>query len=206
MKTKAIALLFFTSLLASAEVVTVQLTGTSGVSDGADYVLPYQLSINGAASIGADCYDLFDVVFVGESWTANEFTLAQVLVDGQYAGDVDATENYELAGIFSTLATTSPQDQIDLQHDFWNLFDPGSFVPNTGMSAYLATAESQLGTFDFANTRYLEGVSGTSPAVQAFVINKTDTLEFSDSPESGTALLMGIGLVGVVALGRRRSR
>ncbi len=198
-----ITLIIFTALLAtipaSANTVTIELTGTSGVSDGTDYVIPYFLSINGGAPITADCYDFFDTVTTGETWTANEYDLAQVEVSGQYAAEVGATQNYEMAGILSTMITTGAQDQIDLQHDLWNLFDPGTFAPDAGMATYLATATSELTGFNFSGIEYIEGVNGTTPAVQAFVIHN-DTLRFADSPEPGGMMLTLLGLIGLAGV------
>lgn len=202
--TKLIPFLFFTALVAaipaSANPVTIELTGTSGVSDGADYVLPYFLSINGGTPISAACYDFFDAAFVGETWTANELNLSEAVTSGQYASDPNALEDYEMVGVLSTLTTVSAQDQIDLQHDLWNVFDPGTFTLDAGMSVYVAAATAELPTFNFANTRYLEGVI---PGDQAFVFSGGDTLRFPDSPEPASLLLIGIGLLAIPALSRR---
>ena len=198
---KTLALLLFTALLASANLVTVELTGTSGVGDGTDEVLPYYPSINGGVPISADCYDFFDEVGVGQIWQASEMTLAQVLVSGQFAGGANALENYELAGIFSTFIAATQQQQIDLQHDLWNLFDPGRFVADAGMTSFLNTGIAELPAFNFSGVEYLEGVPGTKP-VQAFVIYTDSSLKISDTPEPATMALMGFGLIGIAVCGR----
>lgn len=196
---KLLPILFIIALFAavpsSAETVTLQLTGTSSVSDGTDFVLPYFLSINGGAPISADCYDLFDSAFVGETWTANKLTLAEAVTTGQYSSDPNALEDYEIVGILSTFATPTSQDQIDLQHDLWNVFDPGAFTPDAGMAVYLTTAISDLPTFDFSDIAYFEGVSG-SPAVQAFV-------DESPTPEPADLFMV---VLAIAAIGLLRSR
>lgn len=188
---KIIPLLFLSALLANATPVTIQLTGTSGISDGADYVLPYFLSINGGAPISAGCYDFSDQVTVGQVWQANELTLTQAVSTGQYSSDPNALEDYEMVGVLASMSTATAQDEIDLQHDLWNVFDPDTFTPDAGMSTYLATATAELPTFNFSGTEYLEGAI---PGNQAFVIHN-DTLRFPDSPEPGTILTAGIGLM-----------
>lgn len=190
---KIIPLLFLSALALSANPVTVQLTGTSGVSDGSDFVLPYFLSIDGGAPIPAACYDFFDAALVGETWTANELNLSEAVTSGQYASDPNALEDYEMVGVLASLSAVTAQDQIDLQHDLWNVFDPGTFTTDAGMAAYLATATAVLSTFNFSGTEYLEG---SIPGFQAFVIHN-DTLRFSDTPEPWSALLAATALIAI---------
>ena len=54
-------------LSTQAAALTVVFVGANtGVNNGADYVLPYQLIVNGI-SINATCYDLFDEVSGGQN-------------------------------------------------------------------------------------------------------------------------------------------
>ena len=200
-----ITLIIFTALLAtipaSANTVTIELTGTSGVSDGTDYVIPYFLSINGGAPITEDCYDFFDTVTTGETVDRKtEYDLAQVEVSGQYAAEVEA----------ATQKLRDGRHPLDYDHhgragsdrssarSLGTLFDPGTFAPDAGMATYLATATSELTGFNFSGIEYIDGVNGTTPAVQAFVIHD-DTLRFADSPEPGSIFLMGFGLIAIAA-------
>src|SRR5580658_7502602 len=109
--------------LNAGPLVQVTFEGTGGVSNGADYVLPYYLSVNGV-SLSADCYDFFNTITPGESWKANIDTLGQAAASGMFTGYAGALHGYELIGVLATLATPSAQSRIDVQEDVWNVFDP----------------------------------------------------------------------------------
>ncbi len=175
--------------------VQVTLEGTGGVSNGADDVLPYDLSIDGH-NILADCYDFFDTITVGESWTANIDTLAQAAASGKFSGDPGALQGYELIGILSTLPTPTAQSQIDVQDDMWNVFDPGKFVVASDMASDLSIANAEIPTFDFSRVEFIEPTQGEN--VQAFVT--------SDAPEPASCLLIAMGLIALGALKRRRAK
>ena len=65
-----------------ASVVKVEYIGPpTGVSDGADYVLPYAITIDGNAT-SAICYDTFDTITSNQTWFANEFTLSEAVSSG----------------------------------------------------------------------------------------------------------------------------
>jgi hypothetical protein len=186
------------TLNASASVL-VTLVGTGGVNNGSDDVLPYYLSINGGAPIAADCYDIFHAVTVGESWTANIDTLAQAASSGMFSGNPGALAGYELIGVLSTLAALTPQSDIDLQEDIWNVFDPGAFSISPGMAAFLATATAEMPTFNFSNVEFIEPDPGQD--VQGFVtLTRFDT---TSTPEPASILLLGTGLIAAGWIRRR---
>src|ERR1019366_350051 len=168
-------------LSAHAGTVSVTFIGTpTGVNDGADYVMPYQLSINGVLT-DATCYDIFDNVVGGQSWTANALTLNQAAATGQFGGGADSLSGYKEVGFLSLQTTNSPQNQIDLQHDIWNVFAAGTYSVTTGMQQYLdLLATPAYAKFDFSSFLFLEDVNGTGRA-QAFVIDPPTA-----SPEPGT--------------------
>lgn len=197
--------LALTGLLALAITITanasslITLTGVQGTSDGADYVLPYHLTIQGIQnSAGGDtfdatCYDFFDTMSIGESWQANLLTVDQAATSGKFAGDPDALSNYKLVAALSSFYTpaTTPQGQIDLQHAIWDVFDPGQFTVDAGMHGYLDQANGISGSLDYANFVFVES---TVPGIQEFVI---DPVPVSDTPEPGT-LLMALGGMALV--------
>ena len=189
-------------LSAHAGTVSITFVGTpTGVNDGVDYVLPYRLSINGVLT-DATCYDIFDTVTGGQSWTANALTLNQAASSGQFSGDADSFSDYKEVGFLSLQTTNSPQNQIDLQHDIWNVFAPGTYAVTAGMQHYLdALATPAYGNFDFRKVLFLEDVSGARRA-QAFVIDPPVA-----SPEPGTTVLMGIGalLIGIGTIRRQKA-
>jgi hypothetical protein len=180
--------------LDASPLVQVTFDGTGGVSNGADYVLPYYLSVNGV-TLSADCYDFFDSITVGESWAANIDTLAQAAASGMFSGDPGALQGYELIAVLSTRATPTAQNQIDVQEDIWNVFDP-HFSVTPGMASSLTTANGEIPAFDFSSVEFIEPVRGEN--VQAFVT--------SDAPEPASRILIGMGLVAVGLIRRRRSK
>jgi hypothetical protein len=187
-------------LSAHASTVSITFIGTpTGVNDGADYVLPYQLKIDGVLT-DATCYDIFDTVSGGQSWTANALTLNQAAATGQFGGGADSLSGYKEVGFLSMQATNSPQNQIDLQHDIWNVFAAGTFTVTTGMQHYLNLLATPAYTnFDFGKVLFLEDVSRTGRA-QAFVIDPPTA-----SPEPGTLVLMGAGAL-LIGIGRIRRK
>jgi hypothetical protein len=192
----AIALLMAGLTLNASPLVQVTLVGTSGVSDGTDYVLPYDLSINGQ-NILADCYDFSDSIAIGETWTANIDTLAQAAASGKFSGNPGALHGYELIGVLSTLALPGAQSQIDIQEDMWNVFDPGRlFAATAGMTSDLAIANAEIPTFDFSRVEFIEPTQGES--VQPFVGPTSST------PEPASCVLMAMGLIALGSLKRPR--
>lgn len=208
----------FTETMAYADSVTVTLVGVGPVNDGADYVLPYVLTIDGQGPYDADCYDFFDTVNLGQSWQAVELTLNQAAASGAFSGTSgygvgsNALADYEEIAWLSAQATPTPQSQVDLQHTIWNVFDPGAFAVTTGMQQIvgnLTTAQaSGYNGFSFANFLFLEATTGnpgdgTFP--QAFVIGDiggNTTGSNPAAPEPDSVVLLGIG-VALIALSRR---
>jgi hypothetical protein len=212
-----------------AETVTVTISGVNGVVNSTnDFVLPYLLTLSGPAltspvTIAADCYDFFDEVTVGQSWTANVLTLPGIATTGQYSSLPNALTLYEDVAWFSAQPATTPQEQIDLQQDMWNVFLPtlgpppvGAFPVDAGMQTYLdELAATNLSTYDFTPFVFLEGVANDSvppgsPLVQAFVIdtNVSGPLRITDTPEPGSLFLMfaGFVLAGGYWMSSRRKR
>lgn len=180
---------FLIACASLSSAATVTLTGVNGVSDGADFVLPYELSIDGVLT-AADCYDFFDGVSIGQTWEAELLTIDQAAEHGRFSASTDALHGYQLVAALSSLATFGAQDQIDLQHAIWSVFDPGVFAATAGVSGYLSAAESQLSTLDYGRFRFVEAAG-----VQTFVIDPP-----SETPEPSTLALFGGGLL--LMLGR----
>lgn len=206
MKTAVLTML--TALLASATPVTVQLVGTSGVSDGSDYVLPYSLSIDGGPSFLADCYNLLATVTVGQTWSANEWTLAEAVSMGQFSSDPNALQEYELIGVLDDFTLSTPQQEIDIQHLIWDVTDPGAFAMDAEMNLDLIAATGAIPTYDFEYARYIEGATSGGGGirslaaidpVQPFVTTLTGT------PEPSTWYLILTGLV-MIAFGTKFKR
>jgi hypothetical protein len=207
--------LLFAGTILSADSVTVTLTGAGPVNDGTDYVLPYELSIDGLA-VSADCYDFFDEVQQGQAWQANELTLAEAASYGQFSGLNNAIVDYEDVAWLSSQATPTQQSQIDLQHVIWNVFDPGQFAITPGMAYYLTSlalaqpyfvSDNNDNFANFDNYTFIEAIpSPDSSLPQAFVIQSGSAggggqSGGSATPEPDATFLLAVGL-GMITFSR----
>jgi len=198
--TVLVACSFAFGFTAQASTISITFAGApTGVTNGPYYVMPYLLSIDGILTT-AICYDIFDDVSVGQSWTANELTLDQAVSSGQFSNDTNALVGYEQVGFLFEQTTSSPQNQVDLQQDIWNVFDPGRYAVSPGMQAYLdLLATPAYANFNYGTVRFLEDVNQGTGRAQAFVIDPPD------APEPGTIALMSCGAL-LIGLGRMRRR
>jgi hypothetical protein len=176
-------------------------------------VLPYQLSINGGVPFDADCYDYFDHIVTGQSWLANELNLNQASGSGAFSGTSNALTGYEEVAWLSSQATPNPQDQIDLQHVMWNVFDPGSFGTTTGMQAYLDNWEANglaLDSSYYGNYVFLEATAGTpgdGSFPQTFVFLTPGNPDINPiTPEPDSIILLAIGLSLIAIAGIRHAK
>jgi len=196
-----------TTLSADSLIVSVTFLGAGSVNDGTDYVLPYALNIAGT-DIDADCYDYLDQIQNGQTWQAYEYPLDTAANQGQYSGQSNSLADYEEVAWLSSQATHSAQDQIDLQHVIWNVFDPAAFgVVTPGMAVYMdALAQADLSVFDFADYSFVEAVPvpGISLA-QAFVIETPATINGGQNPgptpEPAAWILLSVGL-GLIVIAK----
>jgi hypothetical protein len=199
----AASALLFTGTFLSAGSISVTLTGAGPANDGSYYVLPYQLSVGGT-DYDADCYDAFDRIQLNQTWQANELTLNQAEYYGQFSGDSNALTGYKEVAWLSAQPAATEQDQIDLQHAMWNVFDPAAnfVVSATLENSLAAAAASGFNGLDFNNYVFLEAVPGTGDLAQAFVLYMPGGgggQNPSSSPEPGGIIpvLIGLGLIAI---------
>ena len=196
-----------------ASVVQVQFIDTpTGVSDGPDYVLPYAITVDGSA-VSAICYDIFDNIVNGQTWSADELTLDQMATNDFFGpSSPDTFEKYKEIAWLSFQSYTSAADQIDLQHNIWNVFGGNPYTVNTLPDSYsaalaVAKATSFAGT-DFSNVAFLvpvDSAAGHAPG-QAFIIDPPGAQNANvTAPEPGSIVMLGGGLA-MIAIGWRRRR
>jgi hypothetical protein len=184
---------------AEAETVSITFLGAdTGVSNGTDFVLPYQLLVGGI-TIDATCYDILDTVSPGQTWIANVWTTPEAITDGQFSGAPNAATGYDEIAFLSQQTTSSPQDQIDLQEDIWNVFGGNTFSVTSGMQSYLNLLSTPAyTTFDFDSVNFLEDADQSAGRAQAFVIASSSPGLRSTpvpTPEPGTLTLLAGGLL-----------
>jgi hypothetical protein len=194
-----------------ADVVQVQFVGTpTGVNDGPDYVLPYAITVDGSA-FPAICYDIFDNVVDGQTWSADELTLDQVATSDFFGTSSDTFEKYEEVAWLSLQSYTSVEGQIDLQHNIWNVFGGSPYQVLQGPGSYsaglAATEANGFAGVDFSNVAFLipvGSVAGSAPG-QAFIIDPPGAKNGTavPAPEPGSIVILGSALA-MIALGWRR--
>jgi hypothetical protein len=186
------------ALSAEASTVSVTFLGAdTGVNNGTDFVLPYQLSVDGITA-DATCYDILDGVTLGQTWIANVRTTPQAILEGQFSGEPNAATGYDEIAFLSQQATNSAQNQIDLQEDIWNVFGGNPFPVTQGMQSYLDLLNTAAyANFNFNSVEFLEDADQAAGRAQAFVVSSSSPgLQTSaPTPEPGTMALLGGGLL-----------
>jgi len=188
-----------TAFSAEAETISVTFLGAdTGVNNGTDFVLPYQLLVGGITT-DATCYDILDIVSPGQTWTANVWTTPEAITEGQFSGSPNAAIGYDEIAFLSQQTTSSPQDQIDLQEDIWNVFGGNTFPVTSGMQSYLdLLTTSAYANFDFNSVAFLEDADQSAGRAQAFVVSSSSAGGLSTpdpTPEPGTMTLLAGGLL-----------
>jgi hypothetical protein len=196
------------SVAASADTATIEFLGTTGVSDGTDFVLPYEVSINGVDQF-VTCYDNLDVVSDGQIWQANLLTLSQAAANGYFSNDANPTAGYERIAWLDTQTYSDQDQEIGLQYAIWSVFGNAPAATGTVLTdelAYEAAADAAAtggySGFDFSSFVFIEedgGVPGAQGTEQAFVYSTSSSFPVGGVdpavPEPGGFALAGIGTI-----------
>jgi len=162
------ALLFLGALVATgpaalADQVTMTLTGVtpSGENLGGVYTSPYEITVNGSTVLALACDDFQTDISLNQTWTANEYTLADVGNDGPqkfttptgsvtvYGPDESAggtgppssfgtftayQEYYAAAVLADDLFNTKSNTQAaaDYSYAIWQIFYPEAYLGYAG--------------------------------------------------------------------------
>ena len=208
-------MLSLTALLVAAvgfaDADSIQFIGVpTGVNDGHDYVLPYEISINGVDQL-VTCYDLFDDVNVGDKWQANQLTLSQASAAGFFATNPGALAGYEEIAWLDAQSYQNAAQQIGLQYAIWSVFGtPPTTAESLSYEAQAnAAAASGYRGFSFNNVRFIEqigGVPGQNGTEQAFVYWESPVgqsgISIQATPEAATALLLSLCLISLAVVRR----
>jgi hypothetical protein len=195
--------LAFTATASYADTVSMTFTGTSGASNGTDYIYPYHFSIDGSTtSANLMCVSFNNEIYQGESWTA---TTAAVTTASSKIAQEDAY-------LFSLIGGGTYSNN-DIQEAAWYLGASNpSAVPTTSADPALLTAASNavtqadlggMSSFDNGQFTLFTPVSGSQPSndgiPQTFV-------GLAPTPEPGSLLLLASGLFGCAGFVYRRKR
>lgn len=207
--------------LADGTSVTMTFVGVNGINDGAYYVSPYQglMVSNGQSSlVTLFCDDFNNEVTWNQTWQANVTQLGSgdlsntrygnpadvALLMGQnpYYGTYTAAQLYAQAAWLTTqfnqYLSNNPTQIISLQYAIWDLFDPNA-PTNAGAQAWILSAEQNYGSVNLNNFEIVTNVGplALTGQVQEFIV---------PTPEPGTIALLGIALLGLVFIARRKSK
>jgi PEP-CTERM motif len=186
--------LLLTIAPASASTVSIQFVGLGGENQNGVYTYPYYLTIDHGPWTPMMCDDYYDRIGVGDSWQANITQLSSGDVSMTRFGDL--TKYQEAAYLLLQTRTTDPSEWGNINWAVWDIFDPsadpGPYLP--GVEFWLNKAETvDLSTIDFSGVRI---VTPTGDYGQEFLYM---------TPEPGTLLLLGSGLLGFWSHRRRQA-
>ena len=178
----------------SATPVTIQFVGLAGDNQNGVFTYPYYLTINHGSWTPMLCDDFYDHITVGDTWQANITQLS--------SGDMsltrfhNLTEYQEAAYLLLQTRTADRAEWGNINWAIWEIFDP-AIDPGpykTGVDFWLNKAETvDLSKIDFSGVRI---VTPTGDYGQEFLYA---------TPEPGTLLLVGTGLLGFWARRRRHA-
>lgn len=196
---------------------SITLTGAGNNPVDGIYVGPYYATVNGVANTPVICDDFADEVYLNESWGAISPSPTIANPTGAvFASQANSGQEYAaMAFLAEQLFALSPSDPTyssdaaKLQYAIWDIFDP------SGVSSYLGSSDPTLlnsavkdangalaGTYttgQFSNLSILTPDVGTQPRgdgrPQEFIV---------ETPEPGTFALLGIGLLMLGILARRK--
>ena len=190
----------------------VKLTNAGNTVAFGVYVGPYKGQLGsgpGAATVDLYCVDFLNHSRIGQTWNVNRTGLggSADLSNTRFGGMTDALARYRQAAWLTTQFSATPPTQWgDIHATIWHLMTPTA--PNyTPASSWLAAAQN----FYLTNTNltfYDKFQVLTDVNVGAVGKNGIRTGGVQEfivvTPEPGTILLLGTGLVVIMLVGYKR--
>lgn len=200
------ALLIFSATSRAGSLYNLQLTGVGGTSAGGVYTGVYSLTENGTPML-AFCDDFDTHTYVGETWSANRYTLADLSdlkfnnLDAPGALNSNILLDYDaiiyLGGLLYNTPESDAQQINDLSFAIWGIFSPDARA-NGAYDAAAANYDATALAIDYAPGQYSNWVIWTpNPA--------SSSQEFlsPSTPEPSALILMGSGLLALAFFVRR---
>jgi hypothetical protein len=205
---------------AFASTITLTLTGVGdGTNYGGVYDSPYDISINGTASILLSCDDFATEITQGDSWTAMTENASAVdsgvkFSSGSFYGDNSLQTTYSAAAWLATQLVTpavmaNSNTQVDYSLALWELFNPTLTGGPITFGGSLSGPDGQVP--DVISQAFAAVAAGfTGSNVTVFTPQPLDAgqefLGVSPVPLPASWPLLLSGMLGVGALCRRTRR
>ena len=184
---------------ALADTVEARFAALGGDNQNGQYTYPYYLTIDNGSQIATLCDDFYHQSNVGDTWQAN---ITQLNRGNLHHTRFNNQTKYEEAGyLLMQINNTNEIEWGNINFAIWKIFSPSV---NMG-----GTPPGSLGPkywYDLATTTNLSNVDFSKIEILTPVKNHADTgdQEFLFlSPEPGTLMLIGSGLIGVFSQRKR---
>ena len=190
----------FLSAVASADSVPVTMTllGTGTNNSGGYYTYPYYFSINGGKATPLMCDSFTNHVSIGDSWSAH----VTGLLSGKGLFGNQLTD-YKAAGIIFMSVMSGKVSATTGNWAVWNLFTPGI----TADAAVLALDQSALASAKYTPASSFRGLVLYTPVGATPGHGPQEYIGYGpglSTPEPGTMMMLGTGLIGIAGLMRRK--
>ncbi|MHB8710600.1 MAG: VPLPA-CTERM sorting domain-containing protein [Minisyncoccota bacterium] len=144
------------------------------------------------------CDDFDTHVSVGDTWSANVYTYADVQSGaGKFASLAGALTRYSETGWLYSQVTSDANHNADIQQAVWKVMGSSPTMSANGNSWYALATDGSHGAYDWSGTMRVVTPNPLT-ASQEYLIPAA-------VPVPSAAWLFGSGLLGLIGVARRRA-